>query len=190
MFFKRIGAYMLDCIILFFAITLVNLFIPVSAETTEISNKMVDLMNDYIEEKISLEEFKKESSDLNYKLSKQTYISTVASIVIYILYFVVFQAYNNGQTLGKKLFKIQVVKHDDSMVDINTLLIRCLIPYGIFVNFISLVLILFVGKGLYNNIYTILSNAHLIVIAVTVIMMMIKSRGIHDYLAKTKIEQV
>ena len=105
-------------------------------------------------------------------ISKETYISTVVSIVIYILYFVVFQAYNNGQTLGKKVFKIQVVKNDDSMVDINTLLIRSLIPYGILVNFISLVLILFVGKGLYNNISTILSNTHLIVIFITIIMMM------------------
>jgi len=190
MFFKRIGAYILDCIILFFAIMIVNLFIPVNSNANALSDKMVNLMQDYINEKITVEEFNKESLTLNYQLTKETYISSIASIVIYILYFVVFQAYNNGQTLGKKLFKIQVVKDDDSIVDMNTLLVRSLIPYGILVNFILVVLILFASEGLYNNISNVISNIHMVVIFVTIIMMMVKSKGLHDYLSKTKVEQI
>lgn len=190
LFFKRILAYILDCIILFFAITIVNLFIPINSTATELSNKLTNLMNDYMEQNITTEEFNEEAKTINYQLAKETYISSIASIVVYILYFVVFQAYNNGQTLGKKLLKIQVVKKDESMVDINTLLIRSLIPYGILINFILVILILFANQGLYTNISNILNNVHTIVIFITLVMMMIKSRGTHDYLAKTKVEQI
>jgi len=190
MFLKRILAYLVDCIILFFVITILNLFIPVNGNAEELSNKLLDLTNNYMEQKITIEEFNDEAETLNYEITKATYISSIVSIAVYILYFVVFQAYNNGQTLGKKLFKLQVVKKDDSMVDMNTLLIRCLIPYGILVNFILVIFILFAGKGLYNNVSTILNNIHMTIIFITLIMMMFKSKGIHDYLARTKVEQI
>ena len=189
-FLKRILAYLIDCIILFFVITVVNLFIPVNGDAIEMSNKLTSLMEEYVSQEITAEEFNEQTLDLNYKITKATYISSIASIVIYILYFVVFQAYNNGQTLGKKLFKIQVMKQDDSKADINTLLIRSLIPYGILVNFILVVLILFVGKSFYMSANNILSNIHMIVIFATLVMMMIKSKGIHDYMAKTKVTEV
>lgn len=189
-FFKRIGAYLVDCIILFFAIIIVNLFIPITGDITELNTNLTNLMNDYIQEKITIEEFTSHADDLNYQITKATYISSIASIVVYLLYFVVFQAYNKGQTLGKKLFKIHIVKKDDSRVDINTLLIRSLIPYGILVNFILAIVILFVNQGIYTSVSNILNNIHIVVIVITLIMMMVKSRGAHDYLANTKVEQV
>lgn len=187
---KRLGAYIIDCIILFFIITLINVFIPVNGDINKLSNKLLKLSDDYIEEKISVEELRKQNEDINYEISKATYVSSIASIGVYLLYFVVFQAYNNGQTFGKKIFKIQVLKSDNSLVDINTLLIRCLIPYDILVNFILVILILFVSKPLYINISNVLNFAHMIIMVITLFMMMIKSRGIHDVLAKTKVEQV
>ena len=190
MFFKRVLAYLIDCIILFFAITLVNLFIPINGSALEANDKLIDLMGEYTEQKITIDEFNEQTQNLNYTITKGTYISTIASIVIYILYFVVFQAYNSGQTLGKKLFKIQVLKEDDKQVDINTMLIRCLIPYGILVNFILVVMILFVGKNFYINASSVLNSIHTIVIFVTLFMMVIKSKGIHDYLSKTKVVEL
>ena len=46
--------------------------------------------------------------------------------------------------------------NDDSKIDINTMLIRCLIPYGILVNFLSVVFILFLSKSTYINVSGIL----------------------------------
>ena len=82
------------------------------------------------------------------------------------------------------------IKENGGRADVNTLLIRCLIPYGILVNFILIILILFVSKSLFLNISNILSNLHMIIIFITLIFMMIKSRGLHDYLAKTKIVEI
>ncbi len=188
--FKRIGAYILDCVILFFALTMVSLFVPVFGNVENLNDRTLEIMEEYINEEITEDKFIEESNNINYEISKATYIQTIVGIVIYILYFVVFQAYNNGQTLGKKVFKIQVLKTNGERPDINCLISRCLIPYGILVNFILVILILFASKEVYLNLNTILSNIHTVVIFLTIIMMFIKGRGIQDYLANTKVEEV
>lgn len=186
-FFKRILAYVIDCTILFFVMVLVNLFIPVFGDIEELNARLTTSMDNYTTGEITMDEFVEESNDISYDLMKATYISSIAGIVIYILYFVVFQAYNNGQTLGKKWLKLQVIKMDNSNVDINSLLRRSLFPYGILVNFILVILLLFTSKSVYLNINTILSNIQTIIIFITLIMMFIKERGVHDYLANTKV---
>lgn len=190
LFFKRIAAYLIDCFILFLLMLVVNLFLPVSGDVNDLNNQATNLMEELAEGKIDTREFGSKSASLNYDLTKATYISSIAGIVIYILYFVVYQAYNKGQTLGKKWLKLRVVKENDKQVDINTLLVRCLIPYGILVNFLLVVVILFVSKGMYINISNVLSNLHMAIIFVTLMFMMLKSRGLHDYLARTKVEEV
>lgn len=186
-FFKRILAYLIDCTILFFAMVLVNLFVPVFGDIEELNARLTTSMDNYTSGEITMDEFVEESNDISYDLMKATYISSIAGIVVYILYFVVFQAYNNGQTLGKKWLKLQVVKTDNNNVDINSLLRRSLFPYGILINFILVILLLFTSKSVYLNINTILSNIQIIIIFITLIMMFIKERGIHDYLANTKV---
>lgn len=190
MFFKRVMAYLIDCFILFLVLTMVNFFLPTTGDVNKLSTRLTDAMENYMSEEITTEEFKNETQDINYDLSKVTYISSIVGIAVYILYFVVFQAYNNGQTLGKKLLKLQVVKENGSRVDINSLLIRGLIPYGLLANFILVIAILFANKSSYFSISNILSNIHMIVIFMTLVMMIIKSKGIHDYLARTKVEEV
>ena len=185
--FKRILAYLIDCTILFFAMVLVNLFVPVFGDIEELNARLTTSMDNYTSGEITMDEFAEESNDISYDLMKATYISSIAGIVVYILYFVVFQAYNNGQTLGKKWLKLQVVKTDNNNVDINSLLRRSLFPYGILINFILVILLLFTSKSVYLNINTILSNIQIIIIFITLIMMFIKERGIHDYLANTKV---
>ncbi len=186
-FFKRILAYIIDCVILFFAMLVVNLFIPTFGDVEELNTRLTTSIESYTSGELTVDEFLEESEDISYDIMKATYISSIAGIVVYLLYFVVFQAYNNGQTLGKKWLKLQVVKTDDSNVDMNSLLRRSLFPYGVLVNFILVVALLFASKHAYLSINTILSNIQMIVIFITLIMMFMKDRGIHDYLANTKV---
>lgn len=190
LFFKRVGAYLLDCTILFFALIIVNLFIPTFGNTNDLNKRLSDISSRYMAQEITMEELTQESQDINYDISKATYLSTIAGIVIYMLYFVVLPVYNNGQTLMKKVFKIKVVKSGGSAVDINTMLMRCLLPYGILMNLVLVFLILFVSKNLFLNINVILSNIHMILIIITLIMMITKKRGLHDYIANTEVEEI
>jgi len=189
-FFKRIGAFLVDCTILFFALTLINLFIPTFTDVAELNDRTMDITNKYINEEITQEKFIEETNEISYQLQKGTYLSTIAGIVVYILYFVVYQAYNNGQTLGKKLFKIRVCNKDNQLLSINSLIRRCLIPYGILVNFILAIMILILSKDLYVTLNVILSNVHMIILFISIIMISVKGRGIHDYLANTIVEEI
>ena len=187
---KRIGAFLVDCAILFFVLTITNLFIPKFVEVETLSDRTFEITQKYVDQEITEEKFIEETNNINYELSRGTYLSTISSIVIYILYFVVFQAYNRGQTLGKKLFRLQVLKTNGELPDINSLTGRCLIPYGILVNFISVILILFASKDIYLSVDGILGYVHIFVIFISIILMFINGRGIQDYLANTKVEEI
>lgn len=189
-FFKRIGAFLIDCTILYFAITLVGLFVPVSSNVNDLSEKTMDIMDKYVNQEISEDKFIEETNNLNYEISKATYLNSIVGIVIYILYFVVYQSYNNGQTFGKKWLKLQVCKENGTSLGINDLLLRALIPYGLFINILSLILLLVLNKSMYISISGLISNVHLFVIVGTLILMAFKNKGLHDMLAKTKVEQV
>lgn len=190
LFFKRLGAFFLDCSILFFVLTLINLFIPTFVDVDDLNDRTMDITEKYINGEVTQETFVEETNEISYLLQKGTYLTTIAGIVVYILYFVVYQAYNNGQTLGKKALKIRVLKTNDDAPGINTLIKRCFIPYGILINFILAILILIVSKNIYNMANVILTNLHFIVLGMTILTMLIKKRGLHDYLANTKVEEV
>ena len=190
LFFKRLGAFFLDCTILFFALTFINLFIPTFVDVNDLNDRTIEITEKYINGEVTQEKFVEETNEISYLLQKGTYLTTIVGIIVYILYFVVYQAYNNGQTLGKKVFKIRVLKTDNDVPSINMLIRRCLIPYGILVNFILAILILVLSKNTYNMFNVILTNLHLIVLGITILTMLIKKRGMHDYLANTKVEEI
>jgi len=77
------------------------------------------LKNIEIDKKISSEEYNKFIENINedyydqeenysYKIVKLSLIQTIISILCILMYFVVIQYYFNGQTLGKKIMKLQV----------------------------------------------------------------------------------
>ncbi len=191
--YKRIIAYLIDCFILFVVLTILGLVIPTFGNINEINNELEEVLNNATnitnDEDVANEQIEK-LNNLSYDLAKATYLTTVVGIVVYILYFVVYQARNNGQTLGKKLMKIRVVKNDGTVPDINTLIKRCLIPYGILINIILLILLLIISKASYISISSIIQEIHIGVLLVTIIMIVVKGRGIHDYIAGTKVENV
>jgi uncharacterized RDD family membrane protein YckC len=74
-------------------------------------------------------------------------ISTMPGFLIGGLYYVLMWSYQNGQTLGKKVMKIKVVREDGKPVDLTTSILRY-IGYFIsaFVFFLGFLWILFDSK--------------------------------------------
>ena len=46
--FKRLGAFLLDCIILFFVLTIVNMFVPTFGNVESLSDKTFEIMEEYV----------------------------------------------------------------------------------------------------------------------------------------------
>ena len=168
--------------------------------------KYEDAKADYKDKKITKKEYNKKKSEYNeckkdyekkikeynYNVSKNSVIATIISIAVVVAYFAIFQFSMGGQTLGKKIMKLKVVSAKDRELNIFNYLIRCAILNGVIVN---LLLVIFVNTLDVNSFYManyIVSNIQSIIEIVIIIMIFMTSdaRGLHDYIACTKVIEI
>ena len=113
----------------------------------------------------------------------------IVEVVVIILYYVVFQCYNKGQTIGKKLMHIKVVSNNGDELNINNYIMRSIIVNSLLINIVLIGLVLFTSKEIYFYTSYILQGIQSVLVIVSAFMMMYKKdgRGIQDYLAHTKV---
>ena len=188
-FNKRFFAYIIDIFIVLVIANLITMFIPISEKTQDYYKELQTTKKKMYDKEIDVKEYTDIVLEDNYNISKGTVLISLTSIIIYILYFVVYQVYNNGQTVGKKLMKIKVKSITDESLSINTMLFRALIIYGIAANIINLMLILLLKKELYLSISNTISIIQSLIVIISVFMILFskQKRGIHDIITKTEV---
>lgn len=188
-FNKRFFAYVIDIFIVLVIANLITMFIPISEKTQDYYKELQTTQKKMYDKEIDVKEYTNIVLEDNYNISKGTVLISLTSIIIYILYFVVYQVYNNGQTVGKKLMKIKVKSITDEPLSINTMLFRALIIYGIAANIINLILILLLKKELYLSISNTISIIQSLIVIISVFMILFskQKRGIHDIITKTEV---
>ena len=188
-FNKRFFAYIIDIFIVLVIANLITMFIPISEKTQDYYKELQTTQKKMYDKEIDVKEYTDIVLEDNYNISKGTVLISLTSIIIYILYFVVYQVYNNGQTVGKKLMKIKVKSITDESLSINTMLFRALIIYGIAANIINLILILLLKKELYLSISNTISIIQSLIVIISVFMILFskQKRGIHDIITKTEV---
>ena len=188
-FNKRFFAYIIDIFIVLVIANLITMFIPISEKTQDYCKELQTTQKKMYDKEIDVKEYTDIVLEDNYNISKGTVLISLTSIIIYILYFVVYQVYNNGQTVGKKLMKIKVKSITDESLSINTMLFRALIIYGIAANIINLMLILLLKKELYLSISNTISIIQSLIVIISVFMILFskQKRGIHDIITKTEV---
>ena len=188
-FNKRFFAYIIDIFIVLVIANLITMFIPISEKTQDYYKELQTTQKKIYDKEIDVKEYTDIVLEDNYNISKGTVLISLTSIIIYILYFVVYQVYNNGQTVGKKLMKIKVKSITDESLSINTMLFRALIIYGIATNIINLILILLLKKELYLSISNTISIIQSLIVIISVFMILFskQKRGIHDIITKTEV---
>lgn len=188
-FNRRFFAYIIDIFIVLVITNLITMFIPISEKTQDYYKELQTTQKKMYDKEIDVKEYTDIVLEDNYNISKGTVLISLTSIIIYILYFVVYQVYNNGQTVGKKLMKIKVKSITDESLSINTMLFRALIIYGIAANIINLILILLLKKELYLSISNTISIIQSLIVIISVFMILFskQKRGIHDIITKTEV---
>lgn len=188
-FNRRFFAYIIDIFIVLVIANLITMFIPISEKTQDYYKELQTTQKKMYDKEIDVKEYTDIVLEDNYNISKGTVLISLTSIIIYILYFVVYQVYNNGQTVGKKLMKIKVKSITDEPLSINTMLFRALIIYGIAANIINLILILLLKKELYLSISNTISIIQSLIVIISVFMILFskQKRGIHDIITKTEV---
>ena len=211
---KRLVAYIIDIVLVSIVSTVITSSSYINKDydkyinTSEEYEAFYEEYTDYIEElqeqlddeeitkdeyDIKLKEkneiYERKSIDYNYKLIKLSLISTIISILVILLYFVVIQYYFNGQTLGKRIMKLRVISKNDKKLNLFNYFIRSLILNSVLINILNIVFVVILSKNnylVYNQIIYVLEY----VLEMTIIAMIVlekNNRGIHDYLANSKV---
>ncbi len=133
--------------------------------------------------------YMKQNKKLYFNLCKYSLVYNIIVLVCLVLYFVVFNIVTNGQTLGKKLFGLQIVSVDDGNVTKLNYVIRFLILYFP-IYYLAVIIGPFVMNV--NNFYTLglifssIKN-YLNVAIIMFVLFRNDKRGLHDLVSHTKV---
>lgn len=197
LFMKRFGAFILDIIFVYLLVSLITgikFLNPNYDKYTESVNNYVNVFKDYTNNEISDKVFMEKSKDNLYLTTKYSLSNSIVTIVVLIGYFGVFQKFNKGQTLGKKITKIKVVDKEGKDLSLLKSILRVVPIYFIIIgNVISLMVNSIFVYILDKDAFFIVNSVFVYIVLfinIISIVMMIKGeqkRGIHDYLAGSKV---
>lgn len=132
---------------------------------------------------------KDELIELNYEVYKYKTFSNIYGAAVILIYFGVIQYALKGQTIGKKIMKLRVVANKDKKLKIWNYLLRIIILNNVLFTLINTVAV-YLTKGLtFYYITYIISTLTSLMYMLNLMMIMFRrdGRGIHDYIAGTKV---
>ena len=191
LFSQRLFAYLIDYLIVsIFAALIACAFID--ADKMLDLNKRLENVTKEIATSEKLDNLKyEEYIDACYDVARYQGIITLAELVMIILYFVIYQIYNNGQTIGKKLMKIKVISKKDELT-MNQMIFRTCLSTTLIVNMLSLLLLSFVSKYTYFYGVLVIEFIFNTIFLISVGMVMFGKNGyaLHDKLFNTEVVKI
>ena len=186
---QRISAYIIDILIITFISLLLTSWIPKSEKYKTAQKEETNIMSQYTNKEINESEYIDKFYENRYIMEKENITETLISIVLMLGYFVAFQYYNKGQTVGKKLMHIKVVNNKGKEASYMQLFGRSLIIHGCFTSLLSVILLLFIKSNQYSYTVGIVQIIQSIITIATIIMVICRKdkRGLHDLICQTKV---
>ena len=192
-FFPRLMAYIIDFAIVTLLLSFILVFLPANENYTAYLEEYEQIQINYLEGKTSSDEYVNQSVEVVRDLDYSNVMTSIVGVVVFILYFVVFQFYNNGQTLGKKLMGVRVVSATgDEKVSMNQYVIRSLLVNSLVCNILLIGMVLFMSRDVYFYTKFIVEGIQTLLIIVSAFMVIYSSsgRGLHDKMAETRVVMV
>lgn len=193
-FKKRLLAYLIDLFILSFLVVIIISIFNIDNNGTLISlnKELTNIEEEYIEERITFNDYIKEYASINYMIDKQEFLVNIINAILVIFLYILIPYFLDGQTIGKKILKIKIVKNNNKKLDLNTLIIRSILINYLGYMLITLGLIFILNSFSYFIVGLILTILELLLVIISSFMVLYKSekRGIHDILVNTKVIDV
>ena len=190
LFIQRLFAYILDVILVTMVASLISYPFTDTKKEDQLNKQYDSVVEKFVNKEITTTEYVTESSNIMYSLTKVRGVNSIVTLVLYILYFVVFQLYYHGQTIGKKFMKIQVVSNTGDLT-MNQMIFRGFIANAILLKIISLVLFIFASRSVYFSYLGLFNMTQYIIVFVSILMVMFRKDGlaVHDLVVHTKVIQ-
>ena len=187
-FIERLGAYFLDIIIISILLSIIGYSLP--KNTVDYEQKLNNITEKYLNSEINTQKYIDETSIILYDNQKSNILSLGISVALIIGYFVIFQYMNQGQTFGKKLFKIKVVEKESKKTpSISSGFIRSLFILNIMSGILNIIFIYILNSKTYYIGYgiTYIIETLFIVVSIFFVLYREDGRGLHDIMAKTTV---
>ena len=186
-FFDRLGAYVLDALLIFAISSVISVFIP--NKGSDIEKEMTVLLEEYTNGEIDAQVYLDKYSNLTYQYQKENWVLSLVSVSLSLIYYVVFAWYNKGQTIAKKLMNIKVVDNKTgNKPSFIQMFLRNMVIYSLLSSIVMLVLLFVSGKIV---VYTYIGFAiiELLFVILTVMFVLYRKdkRGLHDIMSGTKV---
>jgi len=191
LFVVRFVAYIIDAFIVLFVSTLIATPFTNPDNLINLSKNSSELIEKYNHDEITEQQYLVDASNLQYKMAQEMELFTIISILISVLYYVVFPLFNNGQTIGKKLMKLKIVS---TLGDLNSnqLIFRSFMANFVLLNIISVLFVMLAPRDIYYNCVELFTFAQYTITFASVIMVLFGKEGIalHDGVVHTKVIKV
>ena len=191
LFTKRLFAYLIDYLIISFVAAFIACAFIDGEKMIEANERLQKVTNE-ISTSTEIDNLKyEELIDAYYDTSRYQGVITLFELIIIIFYFVVYQIYNDGQTIGKKIMKIKVVSKKGDLT-MNQMIFRTCLSTSLIVNLFSLFLISFVSKYTYFYGLLVIEMLFWGVLLISCFMAMFGKKGLalHDKLFNTEVVQI
>ena len=191
LFIQRFIAFIIDILIVTTVASIISMPFIDTSKNNKYSQEAIELQEKVMNDKIKLSEYIVEYNDISYKIARDTGFVALITIFLNICYFIIFQLKMNGQTIGKKIMKIQIVSNEGNLF-MNQMILRSMLSNFILMDIISFVFMLFLPKSifLYGLLGIEIIQYVLVIVSALLIMFRKDGRSIHDILLHTKVVRV
>ena len=185
--YKRVIAYFIDIMIVSALSSILSLALPKNDTYNTKMDELSKTMEKFQNKEIDKDEWTKAYEDISYDISKASISSSIIIIVVSVGYFVLFNYYNDGQTLGKKIMKLKIVSSNGNPLTINNYVLRSLIINSILSQLISALLLCVLSKDNYLLYGSNAVSALSLISAISFVFAIYRSdgRGLHDLISNT-----
>ena len=187
-FVQRLIAFLIDILLVYTITSIVAMPFVDTKESKKVNEEINELLDQTTKQEITTREFADRNMDLSYRVARKNGIISLITLVMNILYFMVFQLYNKGQTIGKQIMKIRV-KSDHGELTMNQMIFRAFIANSILLDLITFMFMLSNSRLVYFYGITTFSTLQYSIILISIFMILIRKDGcaIHDLLVHTKV---
>ena len=188
LFLQRLIAFVIDVLLVTTIASIVAMPFTMNSQDDKLEQQMEELVEKLNHEEIDVDSYMIEYANVVYKIARNSGLTSIISIVANILYFVVYQIYEKGQTIGKKIMKIRVVSLDGELT-MNQMIFRSFLANFILVDLLSLAFMIFGSKYLYFYGVGCISLLQFVITFLSIVMVSFRKdgRAIHDMIVRTKV---
>lgn len=186
---KRFLAYFVDLVLFSIIFFFLENLISDTSNMVSLQNELNQVNEKFLMHNISFSQYFKQFSMIFYDIQQIKVPFYLVNCFLLLGYFVLIPYFFHGQTFGKYLFHLRIVREDSEELMLNDLLIRNFIVNGLSFFLLSLVLLFIVSNQVYFLFVSILGFIQILLVIISGFMVLYRkdNLALEDQLSHTKV---